>query len=99
MAANNGRVDIVRLLLNRAEIDINIKNTTSNDTAFATGKYLNALRINPLLNLNLTTSILSSYILVPGMSILPRWFLGIVYFVFLLYLFVGISIISDIFMA
>lgn len=41
----------------------------------------------------------NSYILVPGMSILPRWFLGIVYFVFLLYLFVGISIISDIFMA
>lgn len=39
-----------------------------------------------------------SFILVPGMTIMSNGLLAVVYFVFLIYLFLGISIISDIFM-
>jgi hypothetical protein len=39
-----------------------------------------------------------SFILIPGMTIMSNTFQGIVYFIFLIYLFLGISIISDIFM-
>jgi hypothetical protein len=40
----------------------------------------------------------NSFILVPGISIMGKTPLAILYFVFLIYLFLGISIISDIFM-
>jgi hypothetical protein len=40
----------------------------------------------------------NSFILVPGISIMSKTFLAILYFIFLIYLFLGISIISDIFM-
>ena len=37
-------------------------------------------------------------ILIPGTSLLPNGLMGAVYLVWLIYLFVGIAIISDIFM-
>ena len=37
-------------------------------------------------------------VLIPGTSLLPNWFLGIVYIIFLGFLFLGISIVADIFM-
>lgn len=39
-----------------------------------------------------------SSILVPGTSLMGRGLLGVVYLIFLFYCFVGIGIISDIFM-
>jgi Ca2+/Na+ antiporter len=44
------------------------------------------------------TNILFSFVLIPGTSLLPRGLLGVAYLVFLGYLFLGISIIADIFM-
>jgi len=41
----------------------------------------------------------NSGMLIPGISILPKGFLFILYLLFLLYLFLGISIISDVFMS
>jgi hypothetical protein len=40
----------------------------------------------------------TSYLLLPGMSLLPTGLMAFVYFLFLGYLFLGISIIADIFM-
>lgn len=37
-------------------------------------------------------------VLIPGTSLLPNWFLGIIYIIFLGFLFLGISIVADIFM-
>lgn len=39
-----------------------------------------------------------SYVLIPGTSLLPKPLLGVTYFVFLCFLFIGISIIADMFM-
>lgn len=39
-----------------------------------------------------------SYLLLPGMNLLNKNFMAVMYFIFLLYLFLGISIIADIFM-
>ena len=39
-----------------------------------------------------------SFILVPGMTIMSNGFQAVIYGLFLLYLFLGIAIISDIFM-
>ena len=39
-----------------------------------------------------------SFILIPGTSLLNSGLLGIAYFIGLMYVFVGISIVSDIFM-
>lgn len=39
-----------------------------------------------------------SWVLVPGTSLRPSWLLGIVYFIFLIYLFLGIALISDLLM-
>jgi solute carrier family 8 (sodium/calcium exchanger) len=41
---------------------------------------------------------MSSMVLIPGTTLLPSGLLGIVYFIFLCFLFLGISIIADIFM-
>jgi len=41
----------------------------------------------------------ASPILIPGITILPGWFQGTIYLLGLFYLFLGISIISDVFMA
>lgn len=41
----------------------------------------------------------TSWAITPGTSILPSWFLFIFYMLWLFYLFIGISVISDIFMA
>jgi hypothetical protein len=41
----------------------------------------------------------SSLVLIPGTQLMSNSFLGGVYFFFLLYLFLGIAIISDLFMA
>lgn len=38
-------------------------------------------------------------VLIPGTSLLPKGLLGIAYFIFLIFLFLGISIVADIFMA
>jgi hypothetical protein len=63
------------------------------------GKYF-ALRINSyrLSDLNWLINLLCilSYILVPGMTILPRGVLAIIYGVFLCYIFVGLFVISDV---
>lgn len=45
-----------------------------------------------------TENFCSSWVITPGTSILPKWFLIIFYLMWLFYLFLGISIISDIFM-
>jgi len=37
-------------------------------------------------------------VLIPGVNLFPDWFLSILYFVILMYLFLGISIVSDLFM-
>jgi len=39
-----------------------------------------------------------SFILIPGIQLLSKPFLGVVYLIFLMYLFLGISIVADIFM-
>jgi solute carrier family 8 (sodium/calcium exchanger) len=39
-----------------------------------------------------------SWVLIPGIQLLSKPFLGVVYLIFLLYLFLGISIVADIFM-
>lgn len=40
----------------------------------------------------------ASYLLLPGMSLMPNGVMATIYFLFLMYLFLGISIIADIFM-
>lgn len=40
----------------------------------------------------------TSYVLIPGTSLLPKPLLGVTYFIFLCFLFLGISIIADMFM-
>ncbi|GFR52684.1 hypothetical protein Agub_g15310 [Astrephomene gubernaculifera] len=40
----------------------------------------------------------NSKILFPGFNLLPRWLLGAIYFLFLLYLFAGVALASDLFM-
>ena len=40
----------------------------------------------------------ASFILTPGFALQAPWWLGIIYFITLVYIFVGVSIISDIFM-
>jgi len=40
----------------------------------------------------------SGMVLIPGTTLLPKKLLGFVYFVFLCFLFLGISIVADIFM-
>lgn len=47
---------------------------------------------------HLTTHFLYSSILVPGTSLMSNGLMGVVYLAWLGYLFVGIAIISDIFM-
>ena len=56
-------------------------------TSFATGRHHPAL-----------TFVLSSWVLIPGTSLLSDGVLALAYFFALVYLFLGISIISDIFM-
>jgi len=41
----------------------------------------------------------SSLVLIPGTQLMSNGFLGLVYLIFLLYLFLGIAIIADLFMA
>ena len=41
---------------------------------------------------------MNSWILLPGFELMPKGFLAAVYFAFLMYLFLGISILSDVFM-
>ncbi|PNH02971.1 Sodium/calcium exchanger 3 [Tetrabaena socialis] len=45
-----------------------------------------------------TDPICESDILLPGFNLLPRWLLGALYLLFLLYLFAGVAIASDLFM-
>lgn len=52
--------------------------------------------IGKLANTLLTISY--SWVLIPGTSLLPNGFMGVCYFFALGYLFLGIAIISDIFM-
>lgn len=40
----------------------------------------------------------ASWVITPGVSVLPRWFLIIFYMLWLFYLFLGINVISDVFM-
>ena len=40
-----------------------------------------------------------SWVLLPGFNLLPNWFLGLVYFLTLIWLFLGVAIVSDVFMA
>lgn len=44
------------------------------------------------------TEVCNSWVLIPGTAILPKGLLGIAYCLTLIYLFMGISIVSDIFM-
>jgi len=46
----------------------------------------------------ISTEVCTSSLLVPGTSLLPTGLLGFCYFIFLLYLFLGISVVADIFM-
>lgn len=43
-------------------------------------------------------TVCTSSILLPGFNLLPRWLLGTIYLLFLIYLFAGVAIASDLFM-